>query len=72
MAKKVVSTAGKPALLVPKKRNPQDATRKRDVAPVRHRVASLEVRLSALELWAQTLFNPDSSPKSFERRKVAR
>lgn len=57
---------------VPKKRNPQDATRKHDVDPIRHRVASVEVRLSALEEWASHLFNPEKSPASFERRKVTR
>ena len=58
--------------LTPKKRNPQDVTQKHDLSPVRRRVADLEVRVSHLEEWAASLFNPSASPKSFERRKATR
>ena len=49
------------------KRNPQDATRKHDVDPVRRRVEALEIRVKNLEEWASNLYNPDAAPKSFER-----
>ena len=39
---------------------------------VARRVESLESRMEQIELWAGNLFNPDTAPKSFERRKVAR
>ena len=58
--------------LTTKKRTPQDATRKKDVDPIRRRVEALELRLQTLEDWAGNLYNPDNAPKSFERRKVGR
>lgn len=51
-----------------KKHNAQDATRKHDVDPVRRRVEALEARLTALEAWAEHLFNPEKAPASFARK----
>ena len=43
-----------------KPKNPQDATRKHDVDPLRRRIEVLERHVAALEAWASTLVNPDT------------